>query len=166
MLSSRAKLAIVPTRMSALNPDFPCKGPPGVPHKGASRGNSMNSTTMMGAPNSAIFPAIFAAAISGGLPTGMCALTKAVNKPISATSMAKAVSSDCENKKLLSMQKKPRKNTTNASRCARSSNVLSASNITSKVTPASRPKIVLCVANVAATATTSKVTNHQRFGKG
>ena len=96
----------------------------------------------------------------------MCALTKAVSKPSSASSMAKAVSSDCEKKKLLSMQKNPKKNTTKASRWARSSRVLRASKITIMVTPASRPSRVRWVAQVALMATTKIKASHQWLGKG
>ena len=68
----------------------------GVPHRGAMRGNSRNSTSMIGAPSSAIQPAVRAAWVSGGRPTGMWALTSAVSRPSSASSIAKAVGSDCE----------------------------------------------------------------------
>ena len=54
MLSSSASLAIVPTCMSALKPERPMRLSPGMPHKGADRGKSMNSTSMMGAPSKAI----------------------------------------------------------------------------------------------------------------
>ncbi len=96
MLSSSARLAMVPTSMVALRPLRPVIASVGVPHSGASRGNSRNSTTITGAPSSAIQPAIFAACNSGGLPTGMWALTSAVNRPSKPSSMLKAVSSDWE----------------------------------------------------------------------
>ena len=95
-LSSSASAAIVPTSMLALKPLRPVMASVGTPHSGAMRGNSMNSTTMMGAPSSAICPAVFAASTKGGLPTGMCALTSAVSRPSSPTTMLKAVSRDCE----------------------------------------------------------------------
>ena len=41
-------------------------------------------------------PAVRAACASGGLPTGMWALTSAVSSPSSASSIAQAVASDCE----------------------------------------------------------------------
>ena len=67
-----------------------------MPQSGAIRGNSTKSTTMTGAPSSAIHPAVRAACDSGGLPTGMWALTSAVSRPSSASSIANAVGSDCE----------------------------------------------------------------------
>jgi hypothetical protein len=96
MPSSSASSAMVPTRMVFDRPVRPAMASPGVPHSGASRGNSMNSASMIGAPASAIQPAVRAACISGGRPTGMCALTSAVSRPSSASSMVSAVSSDCE----------------------------------------------------------------------
>ena len=94
MLSSSARLAMLPTCMLADSPLRPLIASAGMPHSGASRGNSTNSTAMTGAPSSAIQPAVRAAVSSGGLPTGMWALTSAVSRPSSATSMAAAVSSD------------------------------------------------------------------------
>ncbi len=87
---------MLPTRIVFDSPLRPVMASFGVPHSGAMRGNSMNSTSMIGAPSSAIQPAVRAACISGGLPTGMWALTSAVSRPSSASSIAKAVSSDCE----------------------------------------------------------------------
>ena len=96
----------------------------------------------------------------------MCALTSAVNRPSMATSMAAAVSRDCEKKKLVSIVKKLRKKTTKASRRARNSSVLSVSNTTISVTPASRPSRVRCVNRVAPMVRTSRTASHQRDGKG
>ena len=141
-LLSSARLAMVPTRMLALRPLRPVMASEGTPHNGAMRGNSTNSTAMMGAPRSAIQPAVRAAWESGGRPTGMWLLTRAVSKPSNPTSIAKAVSRLCEKKKFDSSVKKPRKKTTKASRCARNSSVLSASSTTMNVTPASRPRMV------------------------
>ena len=95
-LSSSASVAIVPTSMRALKPLRPVMASLGTPQSGAMRGNSMNSTSMMGAPSSAIQPAVLAACASGGLPTGMWALTSAVSSPSSPITMLTAVSSDCE----------------------------------------------------------------------
>ena len=133
---------MLPTRMVLDSPLRPVISSFGVPHSGAMRGNSMKSASMIGAPSSAIQPAVRAACARGGRPTGMCALTRAVSRPSSATSIATAVSSDCELKKFVSIAKKPRKKMTKASRRARSSSVLSASSTTTSVTPASRPSTV------------------------
>ena len=64
------------------------------------------------------------------------------------------------------MVKKPRKNTTSASRRARSSSVFSVSSITTSVTPASRPSSVRCEAQVPASVMTSSTMSHQRPGSG
>jgi hypothetical protein len=72
----------------------------------------------------------------------MCASASAVSSPHTETSIASAVSSDCEYRKLVSTRKKPRKKTTIASRRARSSSVFSAISTTSIVTPASLPSSV------------------------
>ena len=87
---------MVPTRMVFDKPLRPAIASPGVPHNGASRGNSRNNASMIGAPASAIQPAVFAACVNGGRPTGMCAFTSAVSRPSSATSIVTAVISDCE----------------------------------------------------------------------
>jgi len=65
---------------------------------------------MGGARPGAIHPAMRAACIRGGRPTGMWLLTSAVSRPSRAIAMAPAVSRLCEKKKLLSIVKKPRKN--------------------------------------------------------
>ena len=142
----------------------PESGSPGSPHSGAMRGNSTNSATITGAPHSTMVAAVRSDCASGGRPTGRCALTSAVSRPISATSTAAAVVSDCEKKKLLSTVKKPRKKITSASRRARASSVFSASSSTTSTTPASRPSSVRCVASVAATASTKSATTVQRPG--
>ncbi|MNG23517.1 hypothetical protein D3C84_1081300 [compost metagenome] len=67
-----------------------------MPHSGAMRGNRTNNASMIGAPSSAMRPAMRADCINGGRPTGMWALTSAVSRPSSATSMASAVGKDCE----------------------------------------------------------------------
>ena len=96
MLSSSASCAMVPTlhrvRQAAA-----------AGHRVAGRAPQRRQAReqheqhrMIGAPSSAIQPAVRAACSSGGLPTGMCALTSAVSRPSSASSIAKAVSSDCE----------------------------------------------------------------------
>ena len=64
----------------------------------------------------------------------------------------------------MSTRKKPRKNTTAASRLARSSSVFKAISTTSKVTPASLPSSVRSVHAVSASATTSKAITFQRLG--
>ena len=87
---------MLPTAMRSDKPLRPLMASPGVPHSGARRGNSMNSSTMMGAPSSAVLPAMRAACHSEGRPTGMWLLTKAVSKPHSPINMAPAVSRDCE----------------------------------------------------------------------
>jgi hypothetical protein len=166
MLSSRARLAMVPTCIVADKPLRPLMASLGTPQSGARRGNSKNSSTMTGAPNRVIEPAMRAACSKGGLPTGIWALTRAVRRPSSAISMAPAVKSDCEKKKLLSIMKKLRKNTTKASRRARSSSVFKASSTTIRVRPASRPSRVLWVNSVAPTVSTSSNQSHQRAGNG
>ena len=87
---------MVPTFMLPDRPLRPAMVSPGTPHSGAMRGKNMNRAAMMGAPSSAMVAAVRSDCMSGGRPTGMCALTRAVSRPSSATSMAKAVSSDCE----------------------------------------------------------------------
>ena len=86
---------MVPTCMVLLKPLRPAIASPGVPHSGAKRGKSKNSTTMMGAPSSAIQPAVLAATRRGGLPTGMCALTSTVSRPNKPINMLAAVTNDC-----------------------------------------------------------------------
>ena len=166
MLSSSARLAMLPTCMVAASPLRPLMASPGIPHKGASLGNSRNSAAITGAPSSTMKPAVRAACASGGLPTGMWALTSAVSSPISPSNMAAAVGSDCEKKKLVSIVKKPRKKMTKMSRRARSSRVLSASSTTTSVTPASRPSTVRWVTRVAPIATASRPSSHQVPGRG
>ena len=87
---------MVPTRIVFDSPLRPAIASVGVPHSGAKRGNSRNSANMIGAPASAIQPAVRAACASGGRPTGMWALTSAVKRPSSASSIMAAVASDCE----------------------------------------------------------------------
>ena len=127
----------------------------------------MNSAAMMGAPSSAMVNAVRNACARGGRPTGMWALTSAVSMPSSASSMAAAVSSDCELKKLLIMVKKPRKKMTSASRRARNSRVFRAKRAITSVTPASRPTNVPCEKTVPATARgASRPELIQRLGRG
>jgi hypothetical protein len=121
---------------------------------------------MMGAPMAAMPAAMRAACASEGRPTGMWAFTSAVSRPSSASRMPAAVGSDCEWKKCVSRVKKARKNTTKASRRARISSVLSASSTTMSVTPASCPKRVLCVAQVAASVSASRPMRHGQPGSG
>ncbi|OGB41534.1 MAG: hypothetical protein A2W72_00975 [Burkholderiales bacterium RIFCSPLOWO2_12_67_14] len=166
MPSSSASSANRPTRMLFDRPLRPVSSWPGMPHSGDSRGNSRNSTSMMGAPMAAMPAAMRAAWARGGRPTGMWALTSAVSRPSSAIRMPAAVSSDCEWKKWVSRVKKARKNTTKASRRARSSSVLSASSTTMSVTPASRPKRVRWVHQVAATVNASKPMRQAQPGNG
>ena len=87
---------MLPTAMLLDKPLRPAMASPGKPHKGAMRGNSMNSTSMMGAPNSVMPPDKRAACHSVGRPCGRCASTKVVSSPHSASNMLAAVSSDCE----------------------------------------------------------------------
>ena len=141
-LSSSARLAIVPTCMLLDRPVRAAMASLGTPHRGAMRGKSKNRATMIGAPSRAIQLAILAACMSGGRPTGMWLLTKAVSRPSMPISMASAVSRLCEKKKLLSKVKKPRKKITNVSRWPRISKVLRLSKTTIYVTPASRPTSV------------------------
>ncbi len=164
-LSSSTSDAMLPMDISPDRPLRPERASSGTPHSGAMRGNSRNSATMMGAPSSAMRAAVRMEAASSGRPTGMWALTSAVSSPSSATSRAAAVGSDCEKKKLASSVKKPRKNTTMASRRARSSSVLSASSTTISVTPASRPTMVRCDSSVSATAAASSAPITQRPGR-
>ena len=96
MLSSSARLAMVPTDMVGDSPLRPLMASLGMPHSGATLGKNRNSTTIIGVPSSAIVPAVLAAWDKAGLPTGMWALTRAVSRPNKASSMAPAVSSDCE----------------------------------------------------------------------
>ena len=165
-LSSSASCAMLPTCMLPERPLRALRVSPGMPHSGAMRGNSTNSASMMGAPSSAMVPAVRSDCASGGRPTGMCALTSAVSSPSSAISMATAVGSDCEKKKLLSMVKKPRKKITRASRRARASSVFRASSTTTSATPASRPRMVRWVTSVAPTASASRASSTQRWGRG
>ena len=80
--------------------------------------------------------------------------------------MAAAANSDCEKKKLVSRLKKHRKKTTKASRLARNSKVLSASNTMISVTPGSRPRKVPKLKKVAPRAAISSSSSHQRLGSG
>ncbi len=136
MLSSSASCATLPTRICADKPLRPVAMSLGRPHSGAMRGNSRNSASITGAPARAMRAAVPKAWPSGGRPTGMWALTRAVSSPSRAASVAMAVGSDCEKKKFATRVKKPRKKIAMASRRARSSRVLSASSTTMKVTPA------------------------------
>ena len=124
------------------SPLRPTESSLGIPHSGAMRGNSMNSTSMIGRPSSAMRVAMCSDCVSGGRPTGRWALISAVSRPSRPSIMATATTSDCEKKKLLSSVKKPRKKITIASRRARISSVLSPSKITISVTPGSRPMMV------------------------
>jgi hypothetical protein len=157
---------MLPMLICPARPLRPASVSAGTPHSGAMRGNSRKSASMMGAPSSAMRAAVRIDCASGGRPTGRWALTRAVSRPSSATSMAAAVASDCENRKLASSVKKPRKNTTMASRRARSSSVLSASSMTMRVTPASVPTMVRCVSSVSPTASASSAPTTQRPGSG
>ena len=94
----------------------------------------------------------------------MWASTSAVSRPHTDTSIAAATSSDCEYRKWVRIRKKPRKNTTKASRRARSSSVLSAIRLTIIVTPASLPSRVWCVHSVRPAASTSAAISTQRPG--
>ena len=165
-LSSRASWAMLPTRMSSDRPVRPFCMSVGRPHSGAMRGNSTNSAAMMGAPSSAMRPAMRSDCASGGRPTGIWAFTSAASSPSSASSMAAATGRAWEKKKLDSSVKKPRKNTTMASRRPCSSSVLRPSSITISVTPASRPRMVRWVYSVPATAITSGTASTQRVGSG
>ena len=139
-----SSLATSATPPSVSVPDRPVRAPAscGSAHKGPTRGNSRNSATITGMPNSVARAARPPASRSAGRPTGMCASTSAVSRPQTAMIMAAATGSVCEYRKLVSTRKKPRKNTTSASRRARSSRVLSTISITSRVTPASLPSSV------------------------
>ncbi len=95
MLSSSTSSAIWPTRIVLDRPLRP-RSSAGTPHSGERRGNSRNSTSMMGAPRAAMPMAMRAACASEGRPTGMWAFTSAVSRPSSAIRMPAAVSSDCE----------------------------------------------------------------------
>ena len=83
-----------------------------------------------------------AACRSAGRPTGMCASTRAVSQPHTDSSIHAAMPSDCEYSSCVSTTKKPRKNSTSASRRARSSSVFIDSSATSSATPASLPSSV------------------------
>ncbi|CAM3693118.1 Secreted protein [Paracidovorax anthurii] len=166
MPSSSASEATLPTSILPDRPLRPEGLSLGMPQSGAMRGKSTNSASITGAPSSAMRPASRSGSASGGRPTGMCALTSAASRPSSATSIAAAVASDCEKKKLLSIVKKPRKKITMASRRARSSSVLSASSITISVTPASRPTMVRCDATVSTTEAASSRPSIQCPGSG
>ena len=165
-LSSRASWAMLPTRMSSDRPVRPFCMSVGRPHSGAMRGNSTNSAAMMGAPSSAMRPAMRSDCARGGRPTGIWAFTSAASSPSSASSMAAATGRAWEKKKLDSSVKKPRKNTTMASRRPCSSSVLRPSSITISVTPASRPRIVRCVSSVAPRTSVSSRPITQRPGSG
>ena len=114
----------------------------GTPHSGPMRGNSANINTISGAPSSAVRAASEPARLRLGRPTGMLASTSAVSSPHTDTSMAAATAIDCEYRKCVRIKKKPRKNTTKASRRARSSSIFSAISATAIVTPASLPSSV------------------------
>ncbi len=79
-------------------PESPVLAPAsrGMPQSGATRGNSTNSSTMTGAPNSAKRPARPAACAKLGWPTGMCASTTAASRPQTETIIAVAMAIDCE----------------------------------------------------------------------
>ena len=62
--------------------------------------------------------------------------------------------------------KNERKKITKASRRARISSVFKASSTTMRVTPASRPRMVLCVAQVAPSKSASRPIRHCHPGKG
>ncbi len=163
--SSLAISAIAPMRIEPDSPVLPAASC-GTPHSGPMRGNSRNSATISGAPSNAARAATLPAWRSDGLPTGMCASTSAVSRPHTDSSMAAAVSSDCEYRKFVSTRKKPRKNTTSASRRARNSSVFSDISTTSMVTPASLPKSVRSVHSVSTAATSSTPATAQRLGSG
>ena len=174
-VSKRTRRATLPSSTSdamlpmLICPDRPVRAlvlSPGMPHSGAMRGNSTNSSAIRGAPSSIMCAAVRMAWVNGGRPTGMWALTSAVSRPSNATSMAAATGRACEKKKLASSVKKPRKNTTMASRRARSSSVLSASSITISVTPASRPTMVPCDSSVSSTTSANSTAVSQRPGSG
>ena len=137
-----------------------------MPHKGAKRGNSINSAAMMGAPSSISRPAVLMGTLSGGLPAGICALTTAASSPHSPSNMASASAKLCPNKKWVMMMKKPKKNTTKASRRARSSRVFRQSSTTARVTPPSRPAKVLWLTQVPSMAAANSATRQAKPGKG
>ena len=95
MLSSCATSATEPMRIVF---DSPVAETPscGTPQSGPTRGNSTNSSAMIGAPNSAVRADSAAAWRRLGWPTGMCASTSAVSSPQTETSIAAATAIDCE----------------------------------------------------------------------
>ena len=99
-----------------------------------------------------------------GLLTALVLAHMPVGRP--PLRQAAAVPRDCELRKFVSTTKKPRKNSTIASRRARSSSVFSASSTTSIDTPASRPMSVPSCQAVAAAASPSSATTVQRPGRG
>ena len=163
MLSSSAKEATPPSRMLPDSPVRPCASC-GKPQSGPRRGNSTNSTNITGSPRPAARADRPAARLRAGRPTGMWASTWAVSRPHTAIKSHKPVSRDCEYKKCVSTRKKPRKNTTRASRRARSSKVLSDISTTSSVMPAALPSKVFSPQKVSADAAMSKLLMTQRLG--
>jgi hypothetical protein len=81
MLSSSARLAMLPTCMLAGQAAAPRQAVAGHAPQRRHAGNSRNSTTMMGAPSQAMVPAVRAACASGGLAHRHVALTSAVSSP-------------------------------------------------------------------------------------
>ena len=143
---------------------MPARWSCGTPHSGLMRGNSTNMMAISGAPSSAVLPASRAAMRSDGLPTGMLASTSALSKPHTDTSIASATSRLCEYRNCVRIRKKPRKNTTNASRRARSSSVLRAISDTAMATPGSLPSRVWNDHSVSPAASTSTPSSVQRPG--
>ena len=143
---------------------MPARWSCGTPHSGLMRGNSTNISTISGAPSSAVLPASRAAMPSDGLPTGMLASTSALSSPHTDTSIARPTSRFCEYRNCVRIRKKPRKNTTNASRRARSSSVLMAINDTTIATPGSRPSKDWNDHSVSPVASSSTASSTQRPG--
>jgi hypothetical protein len=165
MLSSLAISLIAPNSSWLLRPVLPICSV-GTPHSGAMRGNSTNSSTITGRPSAVVLAARRAAMAMLGTPVGICASTTAARSPHSDSSAPAAVSSDCEYRNCVSTRKKPRKNTTKASRRARSSSVLSAISTVSSVMPASRPISVRKVSQVSTAYTSAMASKAQRLGSG
>jgi len=82
--------------MFSDRPERPAISSDGTPHSGAMRGKNRNSDTITGAPQSASQPAVRRACVNGGFPAVIWALTRAVSRPISPSTMAMAVGRDCE----------------------------------------------------------------------
>ena len=140
-LSSCATDATEPSRMLL---DKPVGVAPslGTPHSGAMRGNSMNISTISGAPKKAVRADSQPTCLRLGRPTGMLANTSEVSSPHTDTNIATPTAIDCEYKKWVRIKKKPRKNTTKASRRARASSIFKAVSATVMVTPGSLPSTV------------------------